>query len=1090
MKNQIRKWMKVHPEEMGLFFGAVALIFLIRCSGLIFNNFAETAFLKRFGVTWLPVLYIVNPMITLFLLERLSSVKPNLSAYRRLFFLLTACAVGAVFLWVLLFLNTRMLYPLLFVMKVQFETLLSVFFWNLGNELFNFHQSKRLFPLITIGGVLGDMGGNLVTVGFSSALAINHLLLLYAAVLMVAAFMTKYLGDRFPLQVVPGAAPYSRSKKSTFLSRMTGIRPLMKKSTLVTIMVGLTFFANVVLPVMNYQFNVAVDQHFGGENAMIVFFGIFRGAMNGVSIFLLFFSGRFYGRWGIPVALLFHPVNYLLVFLGFLFRFDIISAMYARFSTNVVRTTFNQPVNNMLIGIFPDAYRSRIRPFLRGIVARAGLITGSCLILLTTTVLPAHFLSIVALPFVLAWIATVIYLKWKYSTLIIRLLASDFLDLRSTESHVVQKLFEEKRIQDKLLENFRSARGMDAFFLARLLHYLGVENLGNHILSSLKHQDSPTVIKMLPLISHTPGDRIFRVFKSLINVDDPPLTLAMIRAVKPRNTKACRTFYRTLEHECRRHGSSTCVFPEIKAYSAACVLMEMSEHRKELMGQWMRSDNPDHVHAGIIAAAESGESVYVPLLNRLLVREDMPAHILPALIRALKKLDTGNITEQVKPFLTHPLVEVRMAALNAVEMGDDDDLRRRVLRLVGDHSDGVRDLALEKIKACPYCNGKLLFEFLHPASRRMREGIFEILQALDIKDPDLFAFFKGEIREACICLAVAKTLEKLPVSLSRDLLLRHLSEIRDVHIQAGLRVASIKDDSGQVRLILRSLFSQDHRRRANALEVMENTMHPRLVHALMPFLDGTPPDDILRTHYKKMGGPLFLSDIDKTLDFLLNSSNWLTVRLTRGIVQALPWDDTRNEPEDKKSPLVGERLRPRDGAVAVPGMEGDMKGTLSFQEKIVYIQKVDIFKNLAINELAAISDIAQEVTFAPGEILFQEKSFAETMYICVEGELAASRNKVDVGLFKAGDSFGMSAFLVDSKRLLTCRAKTTARLLEIHKNEFEEMLMEYPQISFAIAKIHARMIQRLLEQIQEGGTHEGLMKNFFNKDDLMKQGSD
>jgi len=67
-------------------------------------------------------------------------------------------------------------------------------------------------------------------------------------------------------------------------------------------------------------------------------------------------------------------------------------------------------------------------------------------------------------------------------------------------------------------------------------------------------------------------------------------------------------------------------------------------------------------------------------------------------------------------------------------------------------------------------------------------------------------FFEGEIRQACICLVICQTLEKLPKTLSCDLLLRHLSEIREAHIQTGLRVASINDDSGQVRLILRSLF--------------------------------------------------------------------------------------------------------------------------------------------------------------------------------------------------------------------------------------------------------------------------------------------
>jgi CRP-like cAMP-binding protein len=266
-------------------------------------------------------------------------------------------------------------------------------------------------------------------------------------------------------------------------------------------------------------------------------------------------------------------------------------------------------------------------------------------------------------------------------------------------------------------------------------------------------------------------------------------------------------------------------------------------------------------------------------------------------------------------------------------------------------------------------------------------------------------------------------------------------------------------------------------------------MHPRLVRRLMPFLDGTAPEDILRNQYRQLGGPVELLETGKALDFLLYCNNWLSVRLARGILQTLPWDELDDEIKEKKHRLSAQ-LSQEDTTAEVFGrstsMEAVMEGTLSFQEKIVHIQKVDIFKNLAINELAAISDIAREVTFAPDEILFHEKSFADTMYICVEGAISGSRNNVDVGQFKAGDSFGMSAFLVDSKRLLTCRATASTRLLEIHKQEFEEMLMEYPQISFEIAKIHARMIQRLLEQIQAEDTHESLMKDFFNKDQQMK----
>ena len=83
----------------------------------------------------------------------------------------------------------------------------------------------------------------------------------------------------------------------------------------------------------------------------------------------------------LPIALMLHPFNYILAFLAFLFRFDVFSAMYARMSTNILRTTINIPANAVLMGLFPESYRAMVRPFLRGTVVRIGLFLGSGLIL-------------------------------------------------------------------------------------------------------------------------------------------------------------------------------------------------------------------------------------------------------------------------------------------------------------------------------------------------------------------------------------------------------------------------------------------------------------------------------------------------------------------------------------------------------------------------------------------------------------------------------------------------------------------------------------------------------------------------------------
>ena len=45
------RWLKVYKEEMGLFLWSALLLFLIRSSSVILNNYAETAFLKRHSVS-------------------------------------------------------------------------------------------------------------------------------------------------------------------------------------------------------------------------------------------------------------------------------------------------------------------------------------------------------------------------------------------------------------------------------------------------------------------------------------------------------------------------------------------------------------------------------------------------------------------------------------------------------------------------------------------------------------------------------------------------------------------------------------------------------------------------------------------------------------------------------------------------------------------------------------------------------------------------------------------------------------------------------------------------------------------------------
>ena len=100
---------------------------------------------------------------------------------------------------------------------------------------------------------------------------------------------------------------------------------------------------NMVLPIMDYQFNTVVDAYFTTEGDTLEFFGIFRGISNAVMFMLLLFSGRLVSRWGVPASMLLHPINYLISFGSLFFRFDLFTGIYGRFSTETVKTVLNNP---------------------------------------------------------------------------------------------------------------------------------------------------------------------------------------------------------------------------------------------------------------------------------------------------------------------------------------------------------------------------------------------------------------------------------------------------------------------------------------------------------------------------------------------------------------------------------------------------------------------------------------------------------------------------------------------------------------------------------------------------------------------------
>jgi ATP/ADP translocase len=1065
MRARLLSLLEIHEEEISLFLWTAALLFVIRSSGIILNNYAETAFLKRYGVEFMPVVNMLNAVATFFITGFLTMFLSKTSGARLLYYIFIFSGVIVTVIRLLIPFGIELLYPLLFMLKSQFELLQALLFWNMCNDLFNTRQSKRLFPLLTAGGVIGLILGSFGTPYFARQFSMDNLLYLYLITCIFGALLIQAMGRSYATLIYTEKTGKSAKKKTPMIEEMKRVYPLIKDSILVKIVLVLTFMPNVVIPIMNYQFNYAVNEQFASETAMIQFFGYFRGFLNIISLFILLFVGRIYGKWGLPVALMFHPFNYMVAFFAFLFRFDVFSAMYARMSTNIIRTTINMPANSILIGLFPESYRNMIRPFLRGTVVRMALFTGSTLILLSTPLFHPRYLTLVALPFMIAWVAAPFVLKSSYSKILLDLISKNMLDIKSMDQKELGQIFNQEKTLSTLETSFLSARGNDAVWYARLLKNFSPARLDELIVKNLENQDEPTQVALIKLITPESGPRAARDLIPLLSLDRPETTIAILKLVHRYGTQ-------TEKHPAISELLSS-DHPVIRGFAGACIHGGHPERLEQLITDWLAKQDPAYRQSGIICAGLSRGKKWLPELKAMLKAPGIDP-VIPDIIIALSRLEAGDMNALAGSYLTHARTDVRMAALDALSIVDDETLHKTVL-LIGDPLDEIHEFAKEKIKAAEYQNPRLLVESLGLPSTRIRKGLFNLLDTLDIKEFDVLIFAKKNLKKSYEYLAMAASLENLPQGPMRDLAKSHLMEKKELILENIIRVLAIHDQTGRMRTAWQGIFSADTRQRANAIELLNDILDRKTFNIMLPLLESPTIATTLTEGRRRVKIPEFSSDGTQAASEMLSSPDWVDVILGLGLIGEVhdlqPVSDWVRDLTPSENPHISKEAH-MILKKTKPAPDTDAPEKLSLGEKILLLKEIDIFSGLSASELAAIASVTEEMEIAKDEDVIRQNSIGETVYLIIDGQVSVIMEKEDgtrsvIDQMDSGAAFGEMALIDNSPRSATIRTITPCRFLMLHKQEFKETAMEFPRIALQICSVLSQRIRHLHSLVQE-----------------------
>jgi CRP/FNR family cyclic AMP-dependent transcriptional regulator len=115
---------------------------------------------------------------------------------------------------------------------------------------------------------------------------------------------------------------------------------------------------------------------------------------------------------------------------------------------------------------------------------------------------------------------------------------------------------------------------------------------------------------------------------------------------------------------------------------------------------------------------------------------------------------------------------------------------------------------------------------------------------------------------------------------------------------------------------------------------------------------------------------------------------------------------------------------------------------LTTVEKVVFLQDVDVFARIPLEDLVYVAAITDEIEIAKGREIFREGDISDSMYLVVEGKVRLHRQEIEVLTANAKDVFGTWALFDDETRVVTATALEDCHMLRLDKEKFLDLLTD------------------------------------------------
>lgn len=156
--------------------------------------------------------------------------------------------------------------------------------------------------------------------------------------------------------------------------------------------------------------------------------------------------------------------------------------------------------------------------------------------------------------------------------------------------------------------------------------------------------------------------------------------------------------------------------------------------------------------------------------------------------------------------------------------------------------------------------------------------------------------------------------------------------------------------------------------------------------------------------------------------------------------------------------------------------------TVQELEKLRYLQKVDIFRDLTPDAMHELETTTTMITCKPGRVFYRADDPAEVLFILKQGEVTISRTTEDgkrliTTTVHAGTVFGEMPFLGQRLQHAQAEALTESLICVMSHRDVDELLARHPCIALRIVEVLSKRLdaaETRLEEMAFKGLHERL----------------